>query len=51
VHEIRVEGRAGRIVTVAENLPMRGTPGTSRLAALSIIRLLRNLSEPVYIGA
>ncbi len=51
VHEIRIEGRAGRILTRTENLPMREAPGTSKLAALSTIRLLRNLTEPTYIGA
>ena len=51
IHEIHLVGRAGEILTVTRNLPIKEAPGTSRLAALSTIRLLRNLSEPLYIGA
>lgn len=51
IHEIQLVGHAGEIHTITRNLPLKEAPGTSRLAVLSTIRLLRNLSEPIYIGA
>jgi len=51
VHEVHLRGHAGEIVTITKNLQMSEAPGTSRLAALSTIRLLRNLSEAVRVGA
>lgn len=50
VHEIHLSGHAGDILTVTKNLQMPEAPGTSRMAALSTIRLLRNLSEAVRVG-
>jgi len=42
VHEVHLS---------TKNLQMAEAPGTSRMAALSTIRLLRNLSEAVRVGA
>jgi aspartate dehydrogenase len=50
VHEIRVRGRAGELVTEARNVPFPESRRTSYLAALSAIRTLRNLSETIRIG-
>ncbi|MEW6222445.1 MAG: aspartate dehydrogenase [Candidatus Hadarchaeota archaeon] len=50
VHEIRVKGDAGELLTEARNVPMPDTPRTSQLAALSAIRTLRNLSESLRVG-
>ncbi|MDI6883529.1 MAG: aspartate dehydrogenase [Hadesarchaea archaeon] len=50
VHEIRVRGEAGELVTEARNVPFPDVRRTSYLAALSAIRTLRNLSETIRIG-
>jgi aspartate dehydrogenase len=50
VHEIHVRGKAGEFVTEARNVPSPDNPRTSYLAALSAIRMLRNLTENVKIG-
>jgi len=50
VHEIRVRGKAGEFVTEARNVPSPDNPRTSYLAALSAIRMLRNITENVKIG-
>jgi aspartate dehydrogenase len=50
VHEIRVRGKAGEFATKARNVPSPENPRTSYLAALSAIRMLRNMTETVRIG-
>jgi len=50
IHEIHVRGVAGEYTIVAKNLPTAESERTSMLAALSTIRLLRNLQEPLRIG-
>ncbi len=50
VHEIRVRGKAGELVTGARNVPFPDSPRTSYLAALSAIQTLRNLSESIRVG-
>ncbi|MBA2858355.1 aspartate dehydrogenase [Methanococcus maripaludis] len=49
-HEILVKGSIGTIKTCVENNPCRDNPKTSALAAYSVIRLIKDLSEPVRIG-
>lgn len=51
VHEIKVRGKAGEFSTSAHNFPSSENPKTSYLAALSVIRTLRNLTCSVSIGA
>jgi len=50
VHEIRVRGKAGELVTEARNVSFPDAPKTSYLAALSAIQTLRNLSESIRVG-
>ncbi len=50
VHEIRVLGKAGELVTEARNVSFPDSPRTSYLAALSAIQTLRNLSESIRVG-
>jgi aspartate dehydrogenase len=50
VHELRVRGEAGEMVTVARNVPSPGNPRTSYLAALSAIMRLRDLVETLLVG-
>lgn len=50
VHELRVVGEAGEMVTVARNVPSPGNPRTSYLAALSAIMRLRDLVETLLVG-
>ena len=50
VHEIRVRGKAGEFITEARNVPSPENPRTSYLAALSAIRVLRNMTETIRIG-
>ena len=50
VHEIHVKGKAGEFVTEARNVPSPDNPRTSYLAALSAIRMLRNLTETIRVG-
>ncbi|UXM84431.1 aspartate dehydrogenase [Methanococcus aeolicus] len=49
-HEIIVKGSIGTIKTVVENNPCKDNPKTSALAAYSVIRLLKDLSEPIIVG-
>lgn len=50
VHEIKVRGEAGELTATAHNFPSPENPKTSYLAALSAIRTLRNITEPIQIG-
>ncbi len=50
IHEIRVRGRFGELTVVTCNVPSPMNPRTSYLAALSAIRMLKNLSEPILVG-
>lgn len=50
VHEIKVKGEAGELTATAHNFPSPENPKTSYLAALSAIRTLRNITEPIQIG-
>jgi aspartate dehydrogenase len=49
VHEIEIESEASSIRVRVENIPHSSNPRTSYLAALSAIRLLKQLSEDAYI--
>ncbi|MBW9219853.1 aspartate dehydrogenase [Methanothermococcus sp. SCGC AD-155-N22] len=49
-HEVIVRGSTGTIRTVVENIPCKENPKTSALAAYSVIRLIKDLSEPIVIG-
>ncbi|MEM2908099.1 MAG: aspartate dehydrogenase [Candidatus Hadarchaeales archaeon] len=50
VHEIKVRGSAGELIAKARNVPSPDNPKTSYLAALSAVRMLRNLTETVRMG-
>jgi aspartate dehydrogenase len=49
VHEIEVEGAAGRFVIQLQGKPSRSNPKTSALAALSVARALLNLDATIVI--
>jgi len=49
-HEIRVQGDFGDLYVVVRNFLHPENPKTSYLAALSAIRTLRKLTEPIQIG-
>ena len=49
-HEVKVVGKFGELTTVVKNLVHPENPKTSFLAALSAIRTLRKLTEPIQIG-
>jgi aspartate dehydrogenase len=50
VHELFIEGSFGETYIKVTNVPSPGNPATSYLAALSILSLLNNLSDPIIIG-
>lgn len=50
VHEVIIEGDFGKITTCTENLPSAVNPKTSRLAILSAIATLKEVSDSVRIG-
>ena len=50
VHEVEVVGDFGRFRTVMENEPSPDNPRTSRIAAMSAVALLKNLSAPLRLG-
>jgi len=49
-HEVEVHGWFGRLRVIMENTPSEN-PKTGRIVALSVAKVLRNLSAPVVIGA
>lgn len=51
IHEIFVKGEFGDIYTKITNLPSPDNPATSYLAALSVLSLLKNIDNPLVIGA
>jgi len=51
IHEVEIESEAGRIVTRTENLVHPDNPKTSYLAVLSAIATLKQILEPIKIGA
>ncbi len=48
-HDIEVQGEFGLLAVHIENIPTEN-PRTGRLTALSIIRSVRDLADPVRIG-
>ena len=50
IHEIEVVGEFGRLETTIENAPSPDNPKTSRIAALSAVALLANLTTRLKIG-
>ena len=50
VHELFIEGSFGDTYIRVTNVPSPGNPATSYLAALSILSLLNNLSDPIIVG-
>ncbi|RBQ25126.1 MAG: putative L-aspartate dehydrogenase [Methanocorpusculum sp. MCE] len=51
MHEIFFEGEFGEAYIRVRNVPSPDNPATSYLAALSILSLLKNLDNPLVIGA
>jgi aspartate dehydrogenase len=50
VHEIVIESDAGTLRVTAENLPMESNPRTSKVAALSALAFLDQLTNSFRIG-
>ena len=50
IHEVCAEGAFGDAYLRIRNVPSPDNPATSYLAALSILVLLRDLSEPIVVG-
>jgi aspartate dehydrogenase len=50
IHEITVHGDFGRLTVAIENVPSETNPRTSRLAALSALATLNDLTEPLRLG-
>jgi predicted dinucleotide-utilizing enzyme len=50
VHELFIEGSFGETYIRVTNIPSPDNPSTSYLAALSILSLLNNLSDPIIVG-
>jgi aspartate dehydrogenase len=49
-HKITVGSQSGKMAFKFENLPSEENPKTSALAALSAIRRIRKINEPLQIG-
>lgn len=50
IHEIYVEGEFGKLYTRVENVPSLYNPKTSHLAALSAVKTLEKIVEPIQVG-
>ena len=50
IHEVQIEGEAGRIFTRTENVPSVSNPKTSEMAVFSAIATLRGITDAVRIG-
>ncbi len=50
IHEVKVRGESGELTAEARNEPFPDVPRTSYLAALSVIRTLKGLSETIHVG-
>ncbi|MDD1695295.1 MAG: aspartate dehydrogenase [Methanoregula sp.] len=50
VHELFIDGSFGETYIKVTNIPSPDNPATSYLAALSILSLLNNLSDPIIVG-
>ncbi|MHA1754837.1 MAG: aspartate dehydrogenase [Candidatus Odinarchaeia archaeon] len=50
IHEIHVKGECGSITTIVNNIPSIKNPRTSYLAALSAVKTLKKIVEPIQIG-
>lgn len=49
-HDVEVEGEFGRLRLRIENIPSDENPKTGRIVAMSLVRALRALSEPIVVG-
>jgi aspartate dehydrogenase len=49
-HDVEVEGEFGRLRLRIENVPSDENPRTGRIVALSLVRSLRALTEPIVVG-
>ena len=50
IHEVEIEGEAGRIFTRTENVPSKSNPKTSELAVFSAIATLAGITNTVRVG-
>ncbi len=50
IHEIRIKGNFGEILTVARNLPSPDNPKTSYLASLAAMACLKRITSEIEIG-
>ncbi len=50
-HELTLRGAFGRARMIFENEPSRSNPGTSRLAAFSVLALLERMTAPLAVGS
>lgn len=49
-HDLEVDGEFGRLRVRIENVPSAENPKTGRIVALSLVRSLRALNEPIVVG-
>lgn len=50
-HRVTVDSDSARFAVEIENLPDADNPGTSRIAALSLVTALRSLTTPLRVGS
>jgi aspartate dehydrogenase len=50
-HRVSVDADSARFTAELENVPDAGNPGTSRLAALSVLAALRSFASPLRVGS
>ncbi|MFP5488107.1 MAG: aspartate dehydrogenase domain-containing protein, partial [Acidimicrobiia bacterium] len=48
-HEISASGEFGRLDVAIDNAPLPDNPKTSAMAALSLVRILRNRTAPIIV--